>query len=148
MAKRRLATTCLFEIVILMLFSHLGNVKTQGMDGSYFCLCLKMRKFKFIKFNFKVLPTHPKNTWASASHLLGDQVTTLLNKPYSPATYASMASYIYQMYGEQAIIDIQSKQACRLNSNWCNDNSQCCSKFCRCVKWNGMGKEVCWRKCL
>lgn len=77
-----------------------------------------------------------------------DQITTLLNKPYSPATYASMASYIYQLYGEQAIIDIESEQACRLNSQQCRSNSQCCSKFCRCVRWNSHGKEVCWRKCL
>lgn len=79
---------------------------------------------------------------------LGEQVTTLLNKPYSPATYASMASYIYQLYGEQFVIDIESKQACRLNSQNCYSDSQCCSKFCRCTRWNTMGKEVCWRRCL
>jgi hypothetical protein len=75
-------------------------------------------------------------------------VTTLLNAPFSPATYASMSSYVYQFYGQQAIIDIESKQACRNNAQLCNSNSECCSKFCRCTKWNTMGKEVCWRKCL
>ena len=91
----------------------------------------------------EVLPQKPKQIWNPK-----DQITTLLNKPYSPATYASMSSYIYQFYGEQSILDIESKQACRLNTQPCLNNSQCCSKFCRCVKWNTMGREVCWRRCL
>jgi hypothetical protein len=78
----------------------------------------------------------------------GDQVTTLLNKPFSPATYASMSSYIYQRYGEQAVIDIELKESCRLNSKPCDDNGQCCSKFCRCTKWSTTGKHTCWRQCL
>jgi hypothetical protein len=83
-----------------------------------------------------------------ATHRYADQITTLLNKPFSPATYASMSSYVYQYYGAYSPMDIELKQSCRLSAKPCDDSNQCCSKFCRCVKWNTMGKEACWRRCL
>ena len=107
---------------LLALFTLSGRANGQGIE---------------------VLPIRPTYVWDSR-----DQVTTLLNKPYSPTTYASMYSYIYQLYGVQAVIDIESTQACRNNGNWCRANKECCSKYCRCVRWNNLGKEVCWRKCL
>lgn len=138
------------------------SLNGQGFEGNAFLLLLLFFSFKLSLWNFSnkrnlkckcifffmnrriVLPIPPKVMWESTR----DQVTTLLNKPYSPATYASMSSYIYQIYGEQAVIDVESKQACRLNGNMCRDNSQCCSKFCRCTKWGTLGRETCWRKCL
>jgi hypothetical protein len=119
----RLLVVVVFAVSCLLIMQQPAAVDCQGLE---------------------VLPVPPKIvTWDTR-----DQVTTLLNKPYSPATYASMSSYIYQLYGEKAIIDVESKQACRLNGNMCRDNSQCCSKFCRCTKWGTMGRETCWRKCL
>ncbi len=138
-------TTSTFALFLLVTFSlSLNQVcNGQGVEGIN-------QKFEFLFYYklsnsifFIVLPIRPKYVFNS-----NDQVTTLLNKPYSPATYASMSSYIYQLYGEQAVIDIESAQACRLNSNPCHKNSECCSKYCRCTRWNSIGKEVCWRRCL
>ena len=129
--------------VFIIMSLHFKFINGQGVEGLCWKIVVNIKSFSTLLNDWLVLPIRPVYTWNTQ-----DQVTTLLNKPYSPATYASMSSYIYQLYGEQAIIDIESVQACRLNSNPCHKNSECCSKYCRCTRWNSLGKEVCWRRCL
>ncbi|CAF0983556.1 unnamed protein product [Brachionus calyciflorus] len=77
--------------------------------------------------------------------------TKKLNTPnlnFQHWSFGSLSTYLFNVYGDTRLVDIRSKNACRLNSNPCRRHSDCCSKFCRCTKWKTMGSEGCLRKCF
>ena len=67
-----------------------------------------------------------------------------LNQPFSQV----FSSYYYSYGGPGTNLAISSQEGCRLTSNFCSRDSQCCSGKCRCVRWTNMGQLSCWKKCF
>ena len=70
-----------------------------------------------------------------------------LNQPFS-FTGQVFSSYYYSYGGPGTNLAISSQEACRLTSNFCSKDYQCCSGKCRCVRWSTTGQMSCWKKCF
>ncbi|CAF2462901.1 unnamed protein product [Rotaria sp. Silwood2] len=49
---------------------------------------------------------------------------------------------------QHGIPGLYAGESCRLSSNTCSHDEQCCSGRCLCRRWSIMGEERCIRKCL
>lgn len=70
-----------------------------------------------------------------------------LNQPFG-LTAQVFSSYYYSYGGPGTNLAISSLEACRLTSNFCSRDYQCCSGKCRCVRWSVTGQMSCWKKCF
>lgn len=70
-----------------------------------------------------------------------------LNQPFS-FTGQVFSSYYYSYGGPGTNLAISSQEGCRLTSNFCSKDYQCCSGKCRCVRWSTTGQMSCWKKCF
>ena len=69
---------------------------------------------------------------------------------YAPS-FGSTTSSSYSQFsygGSNMNFVASSQEACRLTSNSCSADYQCCGGKCRCTKWSVSGQVSCLKKCF
>jgi hypothetical protein len=89
-------------------------------------------------------------TFVQSRHFHADQLARDNRDLGQPSSFTApiSSSYYYSYGGPGSNLALSSQDACRLTSNFCSHDYQCCSGKCRCVKWSITGQMSCWKKCF
>ncbi|CAF3358458.1 unnamed protein product [Rotaria socialis] len=105
---------------------------------------------KYSQHQYKFSHSHEKSpTFVQSRRFHLDQFSRDIRDLEHPSSFTAPISSSYYSYGgPNTHLIISSQEACRLTTNVCAADSQCCSGKCRCIKWSVMGKMSCWKKCF